>query len=334
MTDRSQVLWLTPDKPENISVGRQRIANHLGERGISVTLRGTTFWTLLQSLREVGSYDAVIGTTRAGAFAGIVLKYLHQRPLIVDHVDPIRQFELTHPGWLASLVRVLENASFSVADHVLYIYDEEGKRIARYASAVTKTDLGVEFEHFANPEPKTIQAARERVAALDTAKNIAIYVGGLEPIYRISELVSAFEHLDDWSLLVLGDGSMADYIAERSASGTDIFYLGTVPLKKVPGYLHSADVGISLVNDPHTLKVLEYGAAGLSVVHTQGRAEHRFGDKLVYCEPTPRSIAKAIQQAHTTGAHSGELREYCRQFDWAQTAQDYENAIEEVLRND
>jgi len=52
MTDQ-RVLWLTPDKPDNISVGRQRIADHLETRGFDVTLRGTTPRTVLRSLHTL-----------------------------------------------------------------------------------------------------------------------------------------------------------------------------------------------------------------------------------------------------------------------------------------
>ena len=68
-----RVLWLTPDKPADISVGRRRIAECLRADGFRVTLRGTTPRTTLAALRERDDYDIVIGTTREGAFAGALL---------------------------------------------------------------------------------------------------------------------------------------------------------------------------------------------------------------------------------------------------------------------
>ncbi|GAA0450251.1 hypothetical protein MUK72_10560 [Halococcus dombrowskii] len=93
--DGPRLLWLTPDKPANISVGRRRIADRLEADGFDVTLRGTTPRTVFQSFRERGEYDAVLGTTRSGAFAGALLK-LRGTPFVVDHIDPIRQFADTH----------------------------------------------------------------------------------------------------------------------------------------------------------------------------------------------------------------------------------------------
>jgi glycosyltransferase involved in cell wall biosynthesis len=255
------VVWLTPDKPKNISVGRQRIADHLEERGFDVTMRGTSWRTVARSLRERNRYDVVIGTTRAGAISGVLLKLLGT-PLIIDHIDPIRQFAENNPRWLAVIVRLLENVSFLAADHVLYVYEEERPRVKRYASSYSETDLGVEFDRFADPNPEIVESARNRLEALDLAEQVVIYVGGLEPIYHIEELLAAMEHLPDWSLIVVGTGSLQDTVSATAAQRSNVHYLGTVPHETVPGYLQAADVGVSLVDDPHTLKLLEYGAAG------------------------------------------------------------------------
>lgn len=327
MTDRKRVLWLTPDKPDNISVGRQRIADHLEKRGLEVTLRGTTMRTILRSLRERGKYDAIVGTTRAGAFAGVLLQFVHRRPLVVDHVDPIRQFEETHPNWLAPIVRLLENGSFRMSDRVLYVYDEEYERISRYASDVNQTQLGVEYDRFSNPDEEIVAEAATMVESQELDDRVAIYVGGLEPIYHIRHLLAAITRLDGWSLLVLGDGTMSSLVRDTAARRNDVAYFGTVPNERVPGYLHAADVGISLVDDPHTLKVLEYGAAGLAVVQIAGRAKARFGDRVEYCDATPESIAAAIERADDRDS-ADALRSYVSQFDWEEVTNDYARALE------
>lgn len=327
MTEEVTVLWLTPDKPENISIGRQRIADHLENEGFRVIIRGTTIRTVLQSIRERGDYDAVVGTTRAGALAGVLLKYLHRSPLVVDHVDPIRQFEKTHPKWLATLVRVLESGSFELADHVLFVYDEEYERVARHAENFSETDLGVEVERFRNPDPEIVSKARKGLDERGITENVAVYVGGLEPIYHIEELLAAISHLPTWSLIVIGDGSLRKKVESSAEENESIHYIGTVPHEQIPGYLQVADVGISLVDDPHTLKVLEYGAAGLAVVQAAGKAEERFGNLVEYCEPTPESVANAIEN---TSANS-DICFFVDEFDWEQIAGDYENALKSVI---
>ncbi|SER82563.1 glycosyltransferase [Natrinema salaciae] len=322
----SRVLWLTPDKPADISVGRQRIADHLSSDGIAVALRGTTPKTVLQSLREADRYDVVVGTTRAGAIAGLVLKLATGTPLVVDHIDPIRQFEATHPRWLGAIVRQLENAAFRIADHVLYVYAEEEDRVERFASA-TKTDLGVEFDRFANPPEETVSSAKSALGPFDE-ENVAIYVGGLEPIYHIRDLLDAFTAIDGWTLVVLGTGSLADLVERTAAAHECIVFPGTVDHHLVPGYLHAADVGICLVDDPHTLKVLEYGAAGVPTVQVRGRAENRFDGRVEFCDPTPDSIARAVERAAT--ADPTPLQSFARAFDWSKIAETYKQVITTV----
>ncbi len=39
-------------------------------------------------------------------------------------------------------------------------------------------------------------------------KNIAIYVGGLEPLYNVESMLDGIELLDNWTLVVLGTGSL------------------------------------------------------------------------------------------------------------------------------
>jgi len=325
-----RVLWLTPDKPADISVGRQRIAEHLRDSGIDVTLRGTTPRTLLTTLRERDTYDIVVGTTRSGAMAGVTLKLLGT-PLVVDHIDPIRQFADTHSAALASAVRAAENVAFTLADHTLYVYEEERERVERYARATTETDLGVAYDRFADPDPESRERARERLATagIDTDDRVAIYVGGLEPIYHIEALLTAMDRLDDWTLVVLGAGSLAEHVERAAAERENVVFPGTVDHDAVPGYLHAADIGVSLVDDPHTLKVLEYAAAGLGVVQARGRSEERFGEHVTFCEPTPAAIARAVRRAGDGGA-SEAFRAFVREFDYERVAATYAAVLDDI----
>lgn len=325
-----RVLWLTPDKPASVSVGRRRIAEHLRADGIDVTLRGTTPRTILASLRERGAYDVVVGTTRAGAFGASVLKLLGT-PLVVDHVDPIRQFVDTHSWALSVAVRLAENAAFALADHTCYVYDEERARVRRYARAATETDLGVAYDRFADPDPGVVERAREHLAAAGVGPDdrVAIYVGGLEPIYHVTELLAAMSRLDDWTLVVLGTGTLRERVAHAARERGNVVFLGTVEHDAVAGYLHAADVGVSLVDDPHTLKALEYAAAGLGVVQARGRAEERFGEYATFCDPVPAAIASAVREADERGP-SEAFREYVRAFDYERVAAAYGKVLKGV----
>lgn len=322
------ILWLSPDKPDNISVGRQRIIDHLQDAGFEVTLKAATPHTIPELLRNRSEYDVIVGTTRAGALLGAVLKLLTGTPLVVDHIDPISQFEETNAWWLAFAVKHLEHAAFRLSDHTLYVYPEESERVQRFARSSSETNLGVEFDRFADPDDQLVEAARSRLQDHSVADDVAIYVGGLEPIYHIEAMIESLDHLDDWSLVILGSGSLEDEVARTAETRDDLHFLGTVPHEEVPGYLHNATVGVSLVDDPHTLKVLEYGAAELPTVQLAGRAEPKLGETVEYCELDPRSIAEAIERAR--GSRPSGLADVARSLSWASIAETYRTVLEQV----
>jgi glycosyltransferase involved in cell wall biosynthesis len=85
-------------------------------------------------------------------------------------------------------------------------------------------------------------------------------------------------------------------------------------------------VGVCLVDDPHTLKVLEYGAAGLNTVHLAGRAESRYGGLVEYCTTEPAAIAEAIKRAEKADCGRA-LQKYVKRFDWAAVTESYLQAI-------
>lgn len=105
---------------------------------------------------------------------------------------------------------------------------------------------------------------------------------------------------------------------------------GSVAHEAIPGYLRLADVGISLVDDPHTLKVLEYGAAGLPTVQLSGRVESYFGDRLTYCLLEPPSIASAVVKASERG-NATRLQNFVRDFDWANIAETYSSVLKSII---
>jgi glycosyltransferase involved in cell wall biosynthesis len=328
--DRYRIRWFTPDKPDNISVGRQRIATHLREEGFDVDVVGTTVTTIRTGIAERDRYDLLIGTTRAGAIAATAIGRVTGKPVVVDHVDPIRQFRENNSPFLHLPVRLAENVAFRLADSVLFVYEEERERVSKYAKRRVRTNLGVDYDRFSNPDPEVIESARERLGEYELRENVAVYVGGLEPIYHVNELLSSVSDLSDWSLVVLGEGSLRESVANAADRRENVHYLGLVPHETIPGYLHLSDVGISLVDDPHTLKVLEYGAAGLSVVQAKGRAEERFGDLVEYADLAPTSIADAIERAGKRD-DPHELRPFAARFDWKEISEDYQEVLKSII---
>jgi len=322
------ILWLRPNKPANISVGRQRIALKLEERGHNVNTRNAT----LQEFRQVLHYspDVVLGTTRLGAFVGTWKKMFAGTPLVIDHVDPISQLRRSHNPATVWGVSQAEKIAFRIADHVMVVYEEALSRVQRYTSNITHTTLGVNYDQFSSPPEKTIQNAREVISNhVPADQRILIYVGGLAPPYHLPAIVDAMDHLEGWHFVVLGDGSQREWFEAVADKNETIHYLGTVPYEEVPGYLHLADVGISLINDINTPKILEYGAANLPVVHRGGSADSVFEDEVTFCSLEPANIARAIEQA--VSADTSSLDKYAQERSWESIADEYNTVLTRLV---
>lgn len=322
------VLWLRPDKPDNVSVGRHRIADILRDRGYDVNIRNAglkSFWTVLAN-----DPDVVIGTTRLGALVGCWKKLIDGTPLVVDHIDPISQLRRTHSRTNTWLTARLESLVFRLADHVLVVYEEEFERVRSYNDAVTKTALGVDYDSFASPSTEAIEFAREVIAEEgNKRRRTLVYVGGLEPVYNLDAALDAMSFLDDWQFLVLGDGSQRERIEAAAANDDRIVYPGTVPHEYVPGFLHESDVGICLVNDPNTLKLLEYGAARLPAVSVEGKAEDRYDGLVTFCSLAPDDVVRAVEESYES-APIEQFQEYTKRFGWTTIAEEYESAFNSV----
>ena len=323
-----KILWLRPDKPENISVGRYRIAEWLREAGHEVDVWNTDY----RSFRSVlaADPDVIVGTTRFGAIVGCWKALLSDTPFIVDHIDPIAQLRRNH-GWTYSwLVSQVEKLTFRVADHVFVVYEEELPRVQNQNTAVSKTPLGVDYHDFATPTTDVQNYAQNIIETeTNSDRKLLIYVGGLEPVYNLSTVVDSMNYLDDWQFLVLGDGSQRHYIETAAANSDRVVYLGTVDHEYVPGFLHESDVGICLSDDPNTLKILEYGAARLPTVSVEGDAEVRYDGLVEFCSLDPTDVARAVETS-IEAVPVAEFQAFTRQFGWDSIAAQYESVLQSV----
>jgi glycosyltransferase involved in cell wall biosynthesis len=324
------VLWYRPDKPEDVSVGRHRIAAILRERGHHVVVRNVTGSDFRSVLRN--RPDVVMGTTRLGAFVGAWKRLLHGTPLVVDHIDPIDQLGREHNRATVTGVAVGEALAFRLASHVMVVYERELPRVRRHSNAVTHTRLGVDFDRFANPNETVIDRVTNKLDGLvDDDAKLVTYIGGLEPEYNLDVAVEAMDHLDGWQLLILGDGSDRTLVERAAAKRGTVVYPGTVPHEEMPGFLAAADVGICLLDDPNTLKLLEYAAAGLPAVNLDGAARDRFGDLVEYCSLDPEDVARAVRTA-AADAPIEAFRTFAADHSWDTIATEYERVLTAAAR--
>ncbi len=155
-----------------------------------------------------------------------------------------------------------------------------------------------------SPSKEIIPQAKSNLENYNIKDSIVIYIGGLEPIYNIKELLKSIEYLDDWTLIILGAGSLSEYVKNKASDNEQIIFPETVPHKEIPGYLKLGDVGVSLVDDVNTLKILEYSAGGIPTVQLRGKLKNRniFKELLEFCFIDPKSIAEAIEKANKSNS--------------------------------
>lgn len=324
----TEILWLTPDKPDNISVGRRRIADGLRQRGHSVKQRA---WSAADPARlPLSGVDCVVATTTAAA--GLASTTALGRPaLVVDHVDPIRQaFE--RGGTAAGIVsNALERVAFRAADGVLFVYDEERRRVGRRASATRKTTLGVDVGAFTPPARLT-----ERPIAVTDGGHLpddyAVYIGALEPLYHIESMLIAAE-IGGFELVIAGTGSLTDRVEAAASGRPNVTYLGAIPPADVPPLLWHASAGLCLVDDAHTTKALEYACAGLPIVQARGTAEREMPtDGVAFVRPDqPDCVAQAAKRFVKDGADIDALETWAAGHDYERVINDYETMIQEAV---
>jgi len=319
----AEVLWLVPDKPDNISTGRSRIAQGLRERGYAITLTDDKTGCIV----DVHGYDVFITTTVAGGLAAPIAKRNGTR-VIVDYVDPISQLYDRDGPTIGLIGSELLRTAFRVSDATLYVYDRERTRVNQYDSKAFKTTLGVDFDRFHNPSASVVRRAEQVLNQYDIQSGFAVYIGGFEPIYNIETMLEGAVRSES-DLVVAGAGSQADVVERYADRYETIHALGLVDHEIIPGILSKASVGISLVDDPHTVKVLEYAASGLGVVHVDGQATAELPETTTVTQNTPGSVAQAID--NTNRDDTGPTVEYARKHDYGSIVTDYETAIKHTL---
>lgn len=333
-----RVLWLRPTKPDNISVGRERIAAHLRERGYDVTIRDASGLDALGAAREAtgGDYDVVVGTVRMGLYVGYPLSRLLGVPLVADVTDPIEQIA-DLPAPLYRFLYEYEHFVLARADDRLFTYASALEKARDRGIEGHRVENGVDFDAFADPNDSVVDRAREelREAGVSLEAQVAVYVGGLTPVYHVRSMLEAAEYRPGTEFVFLGDGPLVGAVESAAADAPNVHFLGTYDHSLVPGFLAHADVGFCLVDAEQPLKVLEYGAAGLPVLAAPGELQTRFtGDELEFVDPTPEAIAAALaalEEADGRAAALGRhLRERAEASDWSKIAMQYQRVIEEV----
>lgn len=329
-----KLLWLKPTKGENISIGRHKIAEKMKQRGHDVKVEEVSGFMALKAFTKwlFKDFDLIVGTTKSGGILGALLKFLRGRGLIVDHIDPMFKYREKHSKIRSNIVAFLQDLSIRYADHVMVAYSEELKRVKEINEESSLVPLGIEYGDFRNPSKVLIKKAKDLLLENDInlSKPTVMYVGGFSSRYNLDKLLDAMRKLDRYQLILIGGGENEKELRKkkRKENIDNVSFLGFYPNKLVPGFLHWGDVCVTLVNDLHQLKALEYAAAGKKIVAVKGELEKKFPKGIFYTSLNPAEISEKIKEAMNATV---EEKIDVRSHDYQNIADIYEKAINKVL---
>jgi glycosyltransferase involved in cell wall biosynthesis len=331
--DTIRVLWLRPTKPDNISVGRERVAEHLREMECSVDILDASGLDAIRAslVAARGNHDIIVGTVRMGLYVGTILSWLTDRPIIADVTDPIEQIDHL-PSPVYRFLFEFEHFALKTADEVMFVYHSSYTAAKRRGIDGEKIENGVNYEQFDDPDPAVIETAAAELdeAGLDD-RPIVVYIGGLTPVYHIGSILEAALRLDAVQFLFIGDGDLSETVAEAATTAENVYYLGTYNHELIPGFVAVTDIGLCLVDAEQPLKVLEYGAAGLPVIAIPGELQKRFSDdELLFADPDEELvnvITDLVDDPELANHYGTNLRRRAASNNWTQVATQYRHAI-------
>lgn len=166
-----------------------------------------------------------------------------------------------------------------------------------------------------------------------------IYVGGMSKIRGILELISAFEHIDEAELWLLGGFESAEFEQEcRSLKAWNkIKYLGIVKPYEIFSYIKKADIGIvTFLPKPNHITALptkpfEYMACGLPLIMSNFQYwKDFFKESSLYINPeNSLDIAKKIKLLVLDKKRLKEMGE--RNLGLAQNEYNWDNESKNLL---
>jgi len=176
-----------------------------------------------------------------------------------------------------------------------------------------------------------IEKARKQLESkeIDFNAPLAIYVGGFTKQQHIPEILGAIPECPEWEFLFLGeDGKHANAVTETAKNTENAYFVDVVPHEEVPGYLSFADVGFSLSPGERPMKLLEYAAAGLTVLGIPGRRQRVFSDEeILFIEPTSDNIAKVLKtircDPESVIIDNSAIQQKAKQNSWDDIAETY-----------
>lgn len=276
-------------------------------------------------------------------------RFVYDQHDLCPEVYVSRFGDRARPG-LVKALRLMERATYAVADHVISTNDSYRERAMtrgrKRAEDVTIVRSGPDTSRMRPTEPEP--------ALKNGRKHLAVYLGVMGPQDGVDGLVRTWDALvhglgrDDCQLALLGFGDCLEPLKALTAElglQDHVTFTGRADAAMISRYLSTADVGVcpdphSPLNDVSTMnKTMEYMAYGLSVV-TFDLPETLVsaGEAAVYVEgDAPEDLASAVAELLDDVGRREDLGERARRravevLDWRVQAVEYLAAYDAVLR--
>ncbi|MFD1685876.1 glycosyltransferase family protein [Halobellus litoreus] len=335
MSDKEiTVLWLRPSTGENVSVRRERIAEHLEKKNVQVTICDTSGLDAFGAISEVLSteYDVIIGNVRIGLYLGYALSIALRKPLIGDVSDSIE--DLNHlPAPVYGSIRAFEWWVLARSQTCFFVEADSYETAKDRGLHPILARNAVDYDRFRYPSSKSKdqahKALKEGGVALDNP--IAIYIGSMVPHYYLSEIGDAAERTPGWEFVFIGKDRGAG-IQEIVSERENAHFLGSFEYDLIPGFLYHGSAGLCLADREQPLKIMEYGAAGLPTLGYNGKLRKNFSDdELVFVDADPAEISDVLRRLSSdnklASMYGENLQQKAKEHSWKAVAEQYYEQI-------
>lgn len=173
---------------------------------------------------------------------------------------------------------------------------------------------GFDYAHFAQDFSNEEKVFLKRKLGIEENKKVVVFVGRIDPVKGIEQLVDAFEMLkrDDIVLLIMGSYNFASgqispfekkMRSKFESAGNRVIFTGYINHDEIWRYYKVADLAVlpSMWEEPAGLTIVEAMAAGLPVISTISGGipeflKSEYGILLARDEDIVMNISKAIEE--------------------------------------
>lgn len=266
-------------------------------------------------------------------FAGIKLSQFHHCPLVVDTLDLWPElFIAAMPNRFRRTAELLcqplyqwrksnwstANGYTALAKRYLDVVQTEGdpSKLKPCCVAYNGIDVAEFRSHLTSKSAPSLLKADGAVWA--------VFAGTFGPSYDIETIIEvatmANESCPNLKFLLAGDGPFRSMVEEAAAHGSNVMYVGKLPVPELVRLYAQCDIGLcaygAFSNVEMPDKVYDYMAAGLAIINSlQGEVSdlvevHNLG--LNYTAGDAASLLSALQ----TISHEDELRSKLKANSW------------------